>query len=263
MAQVLYIVTYPAGTGTPDGPQIVAGHDATDSAASWAGNATWTGSGQYLEATGLSASTEYDSAAVIYDGTTYSNVVQVVDTWTTLSGTAYTLTANNGTLTLTGQSAGITRSKVLTAQAGTLSITGQSATITRSKRIVASNGTLTLTGQSAIIKRGKVLTANNGTLTLTGQSATITRTTVGAYDLIAQHGTLSLTGQNATITRSRSIVAQNGTFTLTGQSAGITWAAASSLTPEDIAAIADAVWAHPDAIAAHEQLDQILACCNG
>jgi hypothetical protein len=262
MAQVLYIVTYPAGTGTPSNAQIVAGQDSTGAAASWAGNATWTGSGQYLDATGLSASTEYDSAAVIFDGTTYSNVVHV-DGWTTLSGTAYTLTANNGTLTLTGQIATLTKSKVLTAQAGTLTLTGQSATITRSKRIVASNGTLTLTGQSAIIKRSKVITANNGTLTLTGQSATITRTTVGAYDLIAQHGTLSLTGQNATITRSRSIVAQNGTFTLTGQSAGITWAAASSLTPEDIAAIADAVWAHPDAIAAHEQLDQILACCNG
>jgi hypothetical protein len=263
MPQTLYIVTYPAGTGTPSDAQIVAGQQYSGAAASWADHADWTGSPQYLDASGLSASTEYDSAAVIYDGTTYSNVVEVSGTWTTLSGAAYTLTANNGTLTLTGQSAGITRSKVLTAQAGTLSITGQSATITRSKRIVASNGTLTLTGQSAIIKRDKVLTANNGTLTLTGQSATITRTTVGAYDLIAQHGTLTLTGQGVTITRSRSIIAQNGTFTLTGQSAGITWAAASSLTPEDLLAIADAVWVHPDAIAAHEQLDQILACCNG
>jgi len=86
MPQTLYIVTYPAGTGTPSDIQIVAGQQFSGAAASWSGNATWTGSGQYLEATGLSASTEYDSAAVIYDGTTYSNVVQVVGTWTTLSG---------------------------------------------------------------------------------------------------------------------------------------------------------------------------------
>jgi hypothetical protein len=86
MPQTLYIVTYPAGTGTPSNVQIVAGQQFSGAAASWAGNAAWTGSGQYLEATGLSASTEYDSAAVIYDGTTYSNVVQVSGTWTTLSG---------------------------------------------------------------------------------------------------------------------------------------------------------------------------------
>ncbi len=85
MPQTLYIVTYPAGTGTPSNVQIVAGQQFSGAAASWAGNAAWTGSGQYLEATGLSASTEYDSAAVIYDGTTYSNVVEIPGVWVTLA----------------------------------------------------------------------------------------------------------------------------------------------------------------------------------
>jgi len=282
MPQTLYIVTYPAGTGTPSNAQIVAGQQFSGAAASWADHAEWTGSGQYLEATGLSASTEYDSAAVIYDGTTYSNVVQVVDTWTTLSGTAYTLTANNGTLTLTGQSATLTKGNVLTAQACTLTLTGQSATIKRDKVLTASNGTinltgqsatithttvgaydliaqhgtLTLTGQSAAIKRSKVITANNGTLSLTGQSANITHTPAGSYDLIAQGGTLTLTGQDATITRSRSIVAQHGTITLTGQSAGVTWALPSvqTLTQADLDAIATAVWSHSSATSIAVQL---------
>jgi hypothetical protein len=83
--QTLFAVTYPAGTGTPSNAQIVAGQDSTGAAASWAGNAVWTGSGQYLDASGLDPATEYDSAAVIYDGTTYSNVVEVSGTWTTLS----------------------------------------------------------------------------------------------------------------------------------------------------------------------------------
>jgi hypothetical protein len=86
--QTLFVVTYPAGGGTPSNVQIVAGQQYSGAAASWAGNAEWTGSGQYLEATGLSASTEYDSAAVIFDGTTYSNVVEVSGIWTTLSGAA-------------------------------------------------------------------------------------------------------------------------------------------------------------------------------
>jgi hypothetical protein len=83
--QTLFAVTYPSGTGTPSNVQIVAGQDSTGSAASWSGNAVWTGSGQYLDASGLDPATEYNSAAVIYDGTTYSNVVEVSGTWTTLS----------------------------------------------------------------------------------------------------------------------------------------------------------------------------------
>jgi hypothetical protein len=84
MTQTLYIVTYPAGTGTPSDAQIVAGQDSTGAAASWAGNAIRTGSVQYLDVSGLDPDTEYDSAAVIYDGTFYSNVVEVSGTWTTL-----------------------------------------------------------------------------------------------------------------------------------------------------------------------------------
>jgi len=89
--QTLYIVTYPAGTGLPSNTQIVAGQNASGAAASWAGNAEWTGSGQYLEATGLDPSTEYDSAAVIFDGVTYSNVVEVSGTWTTAPVGGYSL----------------------------------------------------------------------------------------------------------------------------------------------------------------------------
>jgi hypothetical protein len=83
--QILYIVTYSAGGGTPSNVQIVAGQNASGAAASWAGNAPWTGSGQYLEATGLAENTQYDSAAVIYDGTTYSNVVEIPGVWVTLA----------------------------------------------------------------------------------------------------------------------------------------------------------------------------------
>lgn len=85
MPQILYIVTYPAGSGTPSNAQIVAGQNASGTAASWAGNAVWTGSGQYLDATGLAENTQYDSAAVIYDGTTYSNVVEIPGVWITLA----------------------------------------------------------------------------------------------------------------------------------------------------------------------------------
>ena len=83
MATNLYIVDYAAGLAAPSGAQIVAGQDVNGNAAAWAGNAAWTGTGQYLDASGLTPSTGYDSAAVLFDGASYSNVVEVAGTWST------------------------------------------------------------------------------------------------------------------------------------------------------------------------------------
>ena len=63
----------------------------------------------------------------------------------------------------------------ITANNGTYSLTGQSAVIIKTRLITANNGTYALTGQSAALLYGAgyTLTANNGTYALTGQSATI------------------------------------------------------------------------------------------
>lgn len=91
MAQTLYAVVYlasatdPADDATGHG-QIKDGKDGSGATAVWSGNATWTGSGQQLTATGLSAGTLYALAAVVYDDValTYSNRVLGTE-FTTLS----------------------------------------------------------------------------------------------------------------------------------------------------------------------------------
>jgi len=134
--------------------------------------------------------------------------------------TNYPITANSGTYALTGQSATITKTRLITANNGTYALTGQSATITKTRLITANNGTYALTGQSATITKttAYVITANNGTYALTGRSATITKTRL----ITANNGTYALTGRSATITKTRLITANNGTYSLTGQSATIT-----------------------------------------
>ena len=91
--QTLYVVVYPAALSPPSNAQIVAGHDYTDSSAAWAGNAAYTGTGQYLDASGLDAGTSYKASAVIYDGTEYSNVV-TSSAWDTTSASV-NLTLND------------------------------------------------------------------------------------------------------------------------------------------------------------------------
>lgn len=98
----------------------------------------------------------------------------------------------------------------IAAQPGSYSVTGQSSTITRSKHIVADVGSYSLSGQNATINytptgTNYTITANHGTYSITGQVATLLR----SKQIVADAGSYSLTGQNATINYSGS-----GTTTL-------------------------------------------------
>jgi len=69
---------------------------------------------------------------------------------------AYTLTASNGSYTLTGQNI--------------------TFTLTRAFLLSAQNGSYALTGQNIIITRGFLLSPQNGLYSLTGQAVNITYT---------------------------------------------------------------------------------------
>lgn len=85
----------------------------------------------------------------------------------------------------------------LICQPGSFTLSGQSATVSKTKVIEAQSGSFALNGQSATVNRNRQLTANNGTFTVTGQSATITHAAAGAFVLTCQPGTFNLNGQAA------------------------------------------------------------------
>lgn len=147
------------------------------------------------------------------------------------SGGAYTLTANSGSYTLSGQDATILKSKVLNADQGTYTLTGQSASLFRSKVINAAQGSYALTGQSSTILRSKVLTAGQGSYTLTGQNATITYTGSGVnYTITADVGNYTYTGQAATIKKSKVLNASTGTYNVAGQAATLAYSGSNIVT---------------------------------
>lgn len=85
MAKTVYVVAYPSALSAPSAAQIASGKDVNGSSASYRnGGQTWTGSGQFGDATGLDLNTSYRFASTVYDSETetYSNVV-VSDPWTT------------------------------------------------------------------------------------------------------------------------------------------------------------------------------------
>jgi hypothetical protein len=275
--QTLFVVTYPAGAGTPSNAQIVAGQQYSGAAASWAGNAAWTGSGQYLEATGLDAATEYDSAAVIYDGTTYSNVVEVSGTWTTLSS-AHLVTASNSASSITASSAAIAQSHHVTASDSSSTITASTGAIGQTHQVQATNSVSATTTSSASIGQTHRITAASSTSSISASKGLIS--TDATHFVGAANSTSSVTASSAAIGQTHAIAALSSTLPSTASSGAIAQihlvGAANStssvsasagaisipgvgvtLSPEDIAAIAAAVWGHATAL---DFADKMLIC---
>ncbi|MGE0629655.1 MAG: hypothetical protein AB7O43_17740 [Hyphomicrobiaceae bacterium] len=80
---------------------------------------------------------------------------------------AYTLTANYGAFTLTGQAAGLAIGRVLSAETGVFTLTGQDVGFALQVTLVAETGMFAVTGQSAGLSLGTVLACETGVFTLT------------------------------------------------------------------------------------------------
>lgn len=162
---------------------------------------------------------------------------------------AYSLTADLGTYTLTGQAAGLAVGYKITAATGSYTLTGQDATLDRDRRIAGDVGTYTITGQDVGTVAARVLYADpftrlGGTVyafpgfaalgqTAIGQSTSeVISTPANTYSLIgydtqlrkglsltAGEGAYTVTGYDAGSYFTRAIIAEVGVYTLSGQAA--------------------------------------------
>lgn len=133
------------------------------------------------------------------------------------SGSPYTLTADKGTFTVTGVSAGLKRGLKTAGAAGSYAITGQTVGLKAGKKVGAAVGTFNITGQAAGFRRTLAVIANQGTFSLFGQAAGLS---VGKK-ITAAAGAFALTGQTANFKRTYAVAANTGTFAITGQTAGL------------------------------------------
>lgn len=221
MAQIAYWIAHPDSTwpGTPTGAQIAAGNLSSGSPASYSGSesAPGSGSGTITEATavtGLTASTAYRIAWVVYDDValTYSNVV--VGTESTLSA------AIEGDLTQALADADLSSSGTLLIQGSTdATLEGASLSATGALGIA---GTLSATLEDATLAaEGAGVQVNTGTLTATLGDMTCAAT--GGVDIAAELGVtlgdlalnaeadLALTGELIATLANATLSAQGGT----------------------------------------------------
>jgi hypothetical protein len=151
----------------------------------------------------------------------------------------YTITADQGSFTYTGQAANLVYGKFISAEQGSLTLAGQAANLLKgfvlsaeqgSYSLIGSaalidiemdvdQGSYTLNGQAANLLKGFRITADQGSYTLTGQDANLVEGEAGAYSVTAEAGTYTLTGVDVGLTATRLVTADQGSYTLAGQAA--------------------------------------------
>jgi hypothetical protein len=136
------------------------------------------------------------------------------------AGSTYTLTAEQGSYTLSGQTAGLRRNAVVPAAQGSYAVSGQNVTLTYTPAggytITAAQGTYAVTGQAAGLIHGYRLAASQGTYAITGSTALID------FAMAVAQGTYTISGQTVQLSKSSpSVVAGQGTYTVSGQVVGL------------------------------------------
>lgn len=126
--------------------------------------------------------------------------------------------ADQGSFALTGQAAGLQFGRQLNCAQGAYAQTGQAATLSFGRQLNAAQGTYDLSGQAASLLAVRIISAAQGSYALTGQAAGLQH----SYTLAAGQGTFSLTGQAAAFVHGYELTAAFGTYALTGNAAGVT-----------------------------------------
>jgi hypothetical protein len=131
--------------------------------------------------------------------------------------TDYTLTADFGSYSLTGEAARLLYGHKLTAAQGAYALTGEPAGLKVGRLVAAAQGSYSLTGEAAGLLKGRTLTANFGSYAITGESAGL----LAARTMPAAQGSYVLSGQTANLLRGFRIPAGVGSYLFTGEDAGL------------------------------------------
>jgi len=151
----------------------------------------------------------------------------------------FTLPAEQGSYSLSGQDAGSALSRAITAERGTYSLTGQDADLfldSIDTALVAEHGvynilgsdgyadyevnaefdTYNLSGQAANTRRDYRMPAATGVHLLVGYDPNLLYSGSGPKVIVAEHGTYSVAGQANSLRRAAKLVSERGLYSING-----------------------------------------------
>jgi len=139
-----------------------------------------------------------------------TNLALITATFKAAGGGAFTLTADVGSYTVTGNAASLIAPKTLTAAAGSYVITGVAAATKYNRLVNAAVGNYTITGSDALADY--VITAATGSYNITGVASALLQ----GRRLTADVGSYTITGVDAAFITGIRLVAESGSYTVTG-----------------------------------------------
>lgn len=130
---------------------------------------------------------------------------------------ALVLTADPGTVPITGTVAGLRAARMVAASSGSVPITGSVVGLQRALKVVAASGSVPITGTVAGLKAARMVAASSGAVPITGSNAGL----VTARKVTAASGAVPITGSVAGLQRALKLGAASGAVPISGTAAGL------------------------------------------
>lgn len=115
---------------------------------------------------------------------------------------SYTMTADAGSFSMSGQSVALNRALVLVAAAGAFVLAGQDIAFSKALNVAIDAGSFALAGQDVALNVGRVVALGAGSFALAGQDVALS---VSAGGFALQPGVFVLSGQDVAFVVSRTL----------------------------------------------------------
>lgn len=155
-----------------------------------------------------------------------NNYAYMASEWFPPAG--YTITADAGAFTLTGNAANLISGKYVAADVGAFTLTGNAASLVYSPvanySVAANTGVFTMTGKDVGFLVGHDIAVGTGVFTMTGGATGLSLTHLG---ITANTGAFSFVGNQAGLFLGKYLSTNTGVFDLVGKSVALATTAAS------------------------------------
>ena len=129
---------------------------------------------------------------------------------------SYTLSANSGSYSLTGQTAGLLKNSLVSCSAGSYTLTGTDAGVFYNHVVTIDSGSYTLSLTDAGLLKSTILTVASGSYTFTGTDVGFLK----SFVLTANSGSYTLSGTDAGLLKTTIMTVDSGSYIFTGSDIG-------------------------------------------
>ena len=144
-------------------------------------------------------------------------------TYKSTESTAYSLTSDSGSYSVSGTAAELLADRTLAADTTSYALTGTAVALNYGRILQATTAGYSLTGTASALLAARNLAAGTDSYSISGTDVTLTYSALTAYNLTADTGSYSITGTAVDLLTARSLLAGTEAYSVSGTAAGLTY----------------------------------------